>query len=319
MVQNAFHTNGQRKRKHGERTPEGQRSQIKHKLSHGIRGISPVLLGVEKEQDWLVHYAGVRESLGPGNEFEEDLAYLIAWQLWRFGRLIRHETELTSEKIANPDLTYHNGHLSREVIQSVLTQPKAKLEEEHAAALELLTRLRAIAQCSLSVLFDPSEVRSLLEAVLDHIQDTAEEITEDDGEGEGGDNDDGEVENNSPDIDVAERTWTAAEIAEQIQILARAAGVDWREELEHVLYAKARALHEQRRGLEEARGHVTKGLILPEKHVNRLALYERQINSVLKSTYNLLERTRAYRTGQPMPPPVSVDLTISKGSDAVGV
>jgi hypothetical protein len=315
MVQNAFHTNGQRKRKQGERTPEGQRSQIKHKLSHGIRGISPVLLGVEKEQDWLVHYAGVRESLDPGNEFEEDLAYLIAWQLWRFGRLIRHETELTSEKVARPDLAYHNGHLSREVIQSVLTQPKAKLEEEHAAALELLTRYGAIPQCSHEVLFDPLEARPLLEAVLAHIQDNMEDTVE---EG-ASDDDDGEEEGNSPDLNVAERTWTAAEIAEQIQILARAAGVDWREELEQVLYTKAQELHEQRCGLEEARGHVTKGLILPEKHVNRLALYERQINSVLKSTYNLLERTRAYRTGQPIPPPVSVDLTISKGSDAVGV
>ena len=145
MVQSAIHPNGQRKRKNGQHTPEGQRSQIKHKLSHGIRGISPVLLSVEKEQDWLEHYAGVRESLGPGNEFEEDLCYLIAWQLWRFGRLIRHETELTSEKIARPDLAYHNGHLSREAIQSVLTQPKAKLEKEHAAALELLTRYGAIA------------------------------------------------------------------------------------------------------------------------------------------------------------------------------
>ena len=99
----------------------------------------------------------------------------------------------------------------------MLTQPKAKLEKEHAATLELLTRYGAIPQCSPEVLFDPSEVRSLLEAVLDHIQDT----TEDDVEGEGDDNDDGEVESNSPDINVAERTWTAAEIAEQIQILAQ--------------------------------------------------------------------------------------------------
>ena len=315
MVQSAFHTNGRRKRKHGDVTPEGRRNLIKHKLSHGIRGISPVLLGVENERDWLVHYAGVRESLDPGNEFEEDLAYLIAWQLWRFGRLIRHETELTSEKIARPNLTYRNGHLSPEVIQSVLTQPKATLEKEHVATLDLLTRYGTIAQCSPEALFDASEVRSLLEAVLDHIQDT----TEGDPQNDGSDNEDGEVESNSPDIDVADRTWTAAEIAEQIQGLALATGRDWRSELEHVLRTKAQEFHEQRCAIEEARGHVTKGLILPEKHVNRLALYERQINSVLKSTYNLLERTRAYRLGTPLAPPVSVDLTISKGSDAIGV
>ena len=150
--------------------------------------------------------------------------------------------------------------------------------------------------------------------MLDHIQEGHEdELKANDDDG------DGDEEGNSPDIDVEERAWTAAEIAEQIKVLAGAAGVDWRDELEHVLYTKAQELHEQRCAIEEARGHVTKGLILPEKHVNRLALYERQINSVLKSTYNLLERARAYRTGQPIPPPVSVDLTISKGTDAVGI
>jgi hypothetical protein len=307
MVQNLPILNGQRKRRRGESTLDGRRSQIQFKLAHGIRGISPVLLGVESEAKWLEHYKGVREALAPGDEFEEDLAYLIAWQLWRFGRLIRHETELTSEKITNPDLTYHNGHLSHQAIREVLAQPGKKIDQAQAALSELLERYGAISRRAVDVEFEPSEVRLLLEAVLDHIQESAD----DDLEGEGDDNHDGEAESNSPDIDVAERTWTAAEIAEQIQVLALAAGRDWRAELDHVLYTKAQELHEQRCAIEEARGHVTKGLVLPEKHINRLALYERQINSVLKSTYNLLERTRAYRLGTPLAPPVSVDLTIS--------
>ena len=83
-------------------TAEGRRSQIQYKLGHGIRGISPVLLGVEREEDWRMHYEGVCRALNPGNEFEADLVFLIAWQLWRFGRLIRHETALTTEKIHKP-------------------------------------------------------------------------------------------------------------------------------------------------------------------------------------------------------------------------
>jgi hypothetical protein len=47
--------------------------------------------------------------------------------------------------------------------------------------------------------FEPSEVRLVLKAVLDHIQESAD----DDLEGEGGDNHDGEGEGNSPDIDLA--------------------------------------------------------------------------------------------------------------------
>ena len=50
-----------------------------------------------------------------------------------------------------------------------------------------------------------------------------------------------------------------------------------------------------------------------------LGLYERQINAQFKSTYSLLERARANRLGMPVPPPVSLDLTLSKGHDANGI
>jgi hypothetical protein len=102
MVQSLPLVNGQRKRRRGESTPEGRSSQIQYRLGHGIRGISPVLLKVESEQAWREHYEGVYRSVNPGSEFEADLAYLIAWQLWRFGRLIRHETALTNEQIHEP-------------------------------------------------------------------------------------------------------------------------------------------------------------------------------------------------------------------------
>jgi hypothetical protein len=46
----------------------------------------------ERQSDWESHYEGVCQALNPSNEFEVDLVYLIAWQLWRFGRLVRHET-----------------------------------------------------------------------------------------------------------------------------------------------------------------------------------------------------------------------------------
>jgi hypothetical protein len=65
--------------------------------------------------------------------------------------------------------------------------------------------------------------------------------------------------------------------------------------------------------IDEACRHVLRNLVLDERDVTRLALYERQINSQFKSTYALLERARAYRLAMPVPPPVSVDLTVSKG------
>ena len=88
MVQNSTGTKGKRKHRARFADPvEGRHSQIQYKLGHGIRGISPVLLGVERQSDWELHYEGICRALNPGNEFETDLVFLIAWQLWRFWSL----------------------------------------------------------------------------------------------------------------------------------------------------------------------------------------------------------------------------------------
>jgi hypothetical protein len=328
MVQNAFQKNGRRKLRHGENTPEGRRSQIKHKLGHGIRALSPVLLGVERQEDWQAHYEGICRSLNPGNEFEADLVYLIAWQLWRFGRLIRHETALTTEKIHEPPESMFD--LSRSsVTKEAILDAIAKLEGKKrngnsgngASSKEpktesnnsLLSRCRAIENGAADVMFDPLEVREILGRVLEQVHWSREEqndLESDDGEADNDDDSQGE------EFTIEERPWSAGEIAEQIQILSDAAGVDWREELSWAIQSLEEAEDERARQIDEARRHVLRNLVLDERDVTRLGLYERQINAQFKSTYSLLERARAWRLGMPIPPAVSVDLTVSKGHDA---
>jgi hypothetical protein len=332
MVQNAFQQNGRRKRKRGEMTADGRRSQIQYKLGHGIRGISPVLLGVEREEDWRMHYEGVSRALNPGNEFEADLVYLIAWQLWRFSRLIRHETALTNEKIHKPPESIFDIDNNPAVTKEAILDAIARLECEsrngnsHNGASSkqpkadsndsLLSRCRAIESATPDVMFDPSEVRQILELVLEQVRSTAEEEINEDGGDDEADNDE---DSRGEGLTIEERPWAAGEIAEQIQILSDAAGIDWREELCWAIQSLEEAEDEHARQIDEARQHILRNLVLDERHVTRLALYERQINSQFKSTYALLERARAYRLGMPVPPPVSVDLIVSKGSDASGV
>jgi hypothetical protein len=165
-------------------------------------------------------------------------------------------------------------------------------------------------------MFDPSEVREILGLVLEQVRSSAEEkINEDAGYGEAGNNDESEDEA----LTIEEHPWSAGEIAEQIQILSEAAGVDWREELSWAIQSLEEAEDDHAKQIDEARRHVLRNLVLDERDVTRLGLYERQINAQFKSTYSLLERARAYRLGMPVPPPVSVDLTVSKGYDANGV
>jgi hypothetical protein len=201
MVQSAYQQNGRPKRKSGEMTAQGRRSQIQHKLGHGIRGISPVLLEVERQSDWESHYEGVCRALNPANEFEADLVYLIAWQLWHFGRLIRHETALTNEKIHKaPESIFDVGNnptVTKKAILDAIAQlecerqngdscngassKKAKADSNNG----LLSRCRAMESGAPNVMFDPSEVREILGLVLEQVRSSGEEeINGDDGYGE---------------------------------------------------------------------------------------------------------------------------------------
>jgi hypothetical protein len=326
MVQSAFQQNARRKRKSGEMTAEGRRSQIQYKLDHGIRGISPVLLDVERQSDWESHYEGVCRALNPGNEFEADLVYLIAWQLWRFGRLIRHETALTNEKIHKPPESIFDVGNNPTVTKEAILDAIARFEcERHNgtspqksksdAKNSLLSRCRAIERGAPDVMFDPSEVREILGLVLEQVRSSAEEEINKDADYREADTD----EESEEELDIEERSWSAGEIAEQIQILSDAAKVDWREELSWAIQSLEEAENEHARQIDEARRHVLRNLVLDERDITRLGLYERQINAQFKSTYWLLERARAYCLGMPVPPPVSVDVTVSKGHDANGV
>jgi len=331
MVQSLNQQNGQ-KRGRGKHTLEGRKSQIQHKLDHGIRGISPVLLGVEHQSDWESHYEGVCRALSPANEFEADLVYLIAWQLWRFSRLIRHETALTTEKIHKPPESIfdlgNNPTVTKEAILDAIARLECQRQngnlrdrtspEKLKANLKnsLLSRCRAIESAAPDVMFDPSEVWEILGLVLEQVRSSAEEEMNEDADYREADDDEG---SQGEELAIEERPWSAGEIAEQIQVLSDAAGLDWREELALTIQSLEEAEDERARQIDEARRHVLRNLVLDERDVTRLGLYERQINAQFKSTYSLLERARAYRLGMPVPPPVSIDLTVTKGHDANGV
>jgi hypothetical protein len=325
MVQSALHRNGQRKRKRGESTSAGRRSQITHKLTHGIRGVSPVLLGVEREEDWQTHYEGIVRSLVPGDPYEASLIHKIAWQLWRLDRVIRTETALTIQKIHTPPESIYDTDSRPTVTKESILEAIAALEKNgnshngEASRNSLLSRLRAFQSGAADIMFDPVEVREILTLVLEQVRasKTSEPIDED-LEIEG-DDDREEEENFDEEFTIEERRWSAGEVAEQLRILSTAAEVDWHEEITSVIQSLKEVQKEHQAQHEEARRHVLRNLILGERTVTRLSLYERQIMSQLKATYSLLERARGWRLGMPVPPPVSVDLTISKGHDSNGV
>jgi hypothetical protein len=56
----------------------------------------PVVAGLEWNEDWETHRAGILKSLAPEGTLEEALAERVALCLWRLNRVHRYETAITS-------------------------------------------------------------------------------------------------------------------------------------------------------------------------------------------------------------------------------
>jgi hypothetical protein len=80
----------------GPITPEGKARSSKNALRHGVHSTLPVIPGLEWNEDWATHRAGILKSLAPKGTLEEALAERVALCLWRLKRVHRYETAITS-------------------------------------------------------------------------------------------------------------------------------------------------------------------------------------------------------------------------------
>jgi hypothetical protein len=306
MVQKSAQNNGRRKR--GQRTPQGQQTQIAARLTHGIRSRSPVLLQVESEAEWQQHLEGIRQSYAPVGEVEECLVHLIAYQFWRWiARLLPYERDLSFNKMTTPGDDLLGEGCSSSDIQKVLNTPARELDAQQRTAREQLARYEALGNGEDSALvFSASEVEELVGWFHKQICDDGE-VDED----EGDDSDDDDPGDEAPIFNGENRSWSGPEVQEQLRILCEAAGEDWRGKLYHVLYDYRRELEERLSHLAEAKEQIAYNRILGLEGLNRLTLYERQILATLRHSVNQLERHQARRLGQPVAAPVAFDVTVA--------
>ena len=323
MVQTAAQgNNGRRKRgrprKHGQVTPEGRKHQIESRLDHGIRSRSPTLLHVESSAEWQEHLEGVRKSYTPVGEAEECLVHLIAYQFWRWiGRLIPYERDLTFAKMVQPKDELGLDGVSAELIQEVLTKSEEELRAPLSEGRAQLVRYEALANGSSELVFTKAEVQELLGWFVSRIQEGTDSETEDEDDQDEADPEDDEASDEPPEFNVEDRSWSVADIQAELKILCDAAGRSWREELEWFLYHRQEELDTRLSSLAKAKAHIERKRILSFDEVNRLALYERQINGTLKSLLNQLERHQARRLGQPVAAPLSLDVSLSSNERSV--
>lgn len=80
--------------KPGPKTKVGKELVRLNAMKHGVLASTPVIPGLEREEDWEAHREGVLESLGPEGHLEVTLAERVALLLWRLQRMARYEREM---------------------------------------------------------------------------------------------------------------------------------------------------------------------------------------------------------------------------------
>jgi hypothetical protein len=83
----------------GVKTKRGRLSIITANVGNGMRCWSPVLPGIETEEEWEKLLSDVREHLKPGSPFEERLAYNAALTLQQWNRLHRYDKARISHQM----------------------------------------------------------------------------------------------------------------------------------------------------------------------------------------------------------------------------
>ena len=79
-------------------------------ITHGITSASPVIEGMEDQQDWERHLGGIVESLSPEGSLEQTLAERVASLFWRLQRVTRHETATIRHVIQGIEGTVMNAN-----------------------------------------------------------------------------------------------------------------------------------------------------------------------------------------------------------------
>jgi hypothetical protein len=283
----------------GPKTEEGKEIVRWNAARHGIRSPAPVVPGIESQEEWERHLAGVLDSLSPEGHLEVVLAERVALFSWRLHRVTRYETEsiaLYQEK-AEDDLAdrrrFGSHILGAHHPEDVRNSLKAARSKHRF--LKRLPKLDAGKHVSA---FDA-------DATLWTVMEYADRVAE-------GEVDSEEVMEGLSIPGVPEGVdwedyegWTAGKVRAGVEVVARATGEDPDELLEYATDAARRDII----GTEQAAEQVAKDLermswerLLPRVEVlEKVARYEAHLSRQLYKALHELEALQVRRLGGSAP------------------
>ena len=284
----------------GPATPGGKKIARWNAARHGIRSPAPVVPGIEAQEDWERHLAGVLESLAPEGHLETVLAERVALLSWRLHRVTRYETEsiaLYREK-AEDDLA-DKRRFGSHVLGAAHPEDVRHDLEAARAKHRLLKRFPRL----------PGD-RRLSAFDADLILWTVTEHTDRAAEGEEAPEDLLErisIPGVPDDAEAREEFegWTASAVRAGIRAVADATGEDAEELLRLATAGAKRAIIGKEQAAEKVEHDLAsmsrERLLPPDKTLEKVARYEAHLWRQLAQALHELEALQARRSGRPAP------------------
>ncbi|OWK34180.1 hypothetical protein [Fimbriiglobus ruber] len=313
----------------GPKTPAGRAKVAGNALAHSLDSARTVLPG-ESAAAWDQHRAGVMTSLAPVGELEVALADRVAACLWRLRRVVAYETAVTVadlEEAAEPvpredeDRTFDAGRADR--------QRMRELENRMTDLFGVLTAWSSAAELFEQLPSLPDGTGLDGDAVEGVFEDMAGNLSDHDGPA---------FDITSAeflaglDVPAAARDdpfhwdgWTAGLVRRAVAVMAAAGNVDaddlltragesrrqWvRDQREQIARLETAALEVEARLTARRDRQILRAAIPAAATLDRITRYEAHLSRQITHALHTLERLQAARAGQPVLPPVAIDVVV---------
>ncbi len=279
--------------KRGPKTKAGKKSVRLNAVKHGILSTTPVIPGIEREEDWEEHRAGILGSCAPEGYLEEALSERIAELLWRLRRVPRYETESISLKQEGIEEEWWNmqglvGRLSGRESRSLQPEDMRDEAQYYSGVLLALECLPELPDDKPDQPLSGDNAAAILKAVARQAKDV--------------DLDDFSL----PGVPVGQHLeefdgWTTGLVRKGLAAIAAHDGKDWSDLLARAQQeARSEAFVKQFKveRMEKDLDRMSRARLLPDdKTLEKGMKYEAHLNRQLNQTLHELEALQARRQG----------------------
>jgi hypothetical protein len=302
ISQKQLEANRQNARKStGPKTPEGKATVARNPIRHGLFAQLEVLPGLERQEDWENHRSQVMADLAPEGHMEIILAERVALLTWRLGRTARYEREIAAIALENAenDMSDEKGGL----VSGYHGDWPVSAAQEQVESLQEALRV-------LENLHDLPPDRSLPEGctMVEAAADVSGvDLTDPDTSPELPDCPDGAA--------LDEVDWNVGQVRGAFKAISEYRGMDYKDLVDGVV-SRTRTLlgsaeWEQERVLITLDQYKRARLLPADAEAQKIQRYEAHLERSLYRALHELQRMQGVRRGQPVPPPLVLDVDVS--------